>query len=147
MAKHSKGMTLVELIIALSVSSIVLIALLSFFIFIQKHYQQETKRVQNQQAVRLFTQVIEDSIRMSSQSLQVDHDGTCTTLYDLEEKITIATYCPLNQDQYTIDDGVTIDGITDLEIEIKTEEDIEYVVLIVEGNLGMDYEKTIVLRK
>lgn len=147
MAKHSKGMTLVELIIALSVSSLVLVSLLSFFIFIQKHYQQETKRVQNQQAVRLFTQVIEDSIRMSSQSLQVDHDGTCTTLYDLEEKITIATYCRLNQDQYTIDDGVTIDGITDLEIEIKTEEDIEYVVLIVEGNLGMDYEKTIVLRK
>lgn len=62
-----KGFTLVEILVALAITSILSLALLSFFMVSQKNYQKEQSKDAEMQSLRLLGRMMESKLRQSSQ--------------------------------------------------------------------------------
>ncbi len=62
-----KGFTLVEILVALAITSILSLALLSFFMVSQRNYQKEQSKDAEMQSLRLLGRMMESKLRQSSQ--------------------------------------------------------------------------------
>ena len=77
-----KGFTLVEILVALAITSILSLALLSFFMVSQKNYQKEQSKDAEMQSLRLLGRMMESKLCQSSQYLGLDEVESCYLIYD-----------------------------------------------------------------
>ena len=93
--KDNKGVTLVEVVVAISITSIILISIYSFYISGVKSYARETTKASNQVSVRRVSNAIGKEIRKASSVLITD-PGVANTntlvLTDSDNKKTIIRF-------------------------------------------------------
>ena len=77
-----KGFTLVEILVALALTSILSLALLSFFMVSQNNYQKEQSKDAEMQSLRLLGRMMESKLRQSSQYLRLDKVESCYLICD-----------------------------------------------------------------
>ena len=157
--RHNKqGFTLVELMIAMTMASILAGGLFSFFISMQRHYQKEQARIEEMQSLRLVGHIIDTQIRRSSQSLEMDKMGSCTILKDVDATASNRSeltnlYC-LNDTDLTINGATHINHIQSFTIRAEYDaidglkpRRIKRLIFSIEGSLGGNYDKVFVLRQ
>ncbi len=91
-----KGFTLVELLVAMAVSAIVLLGVISMFSSILKAEDQLDSYVQAQDSVRIISITVEKDIRTSSQQIVISNSGTCTIIEDTNA-LEVIEYCLSNK--------------------------------------------------
>lgn len=79
--QNQRGFTLVELLAAITLASLVIVLLGSIHLFAQKQYQVQTESVNHQKEVRLAMTSITQQLR-SVTSDQVTFDGSTLTIGD-----------------------------------------------------------------
>lgn len=77
MVKNQKGVTLIELLAAIALLSVVLLLANSLHIFGQNQMTNQTTEIQNQSNVRLAMEIITKQIRKAS-TINVDSNGVLT---------------------------------------------------------------------
>jgi prepilin-type N-terminal cleavage/methylation domain-containing protein len=77
MVKNQKGVTLIELLAAIALLSVVLLLANSIHLFGQKQMTDQTTEIQNQSNVRLAMDIITKQIRKAS-AINVDNNGVLT---------------------------------------------------------------------
>jgi prepilin-type N-terminal cleavage/methylation domain-containing protein len=77
MVKNQKGVTLIELLAAIALLSVVLLVANSIHLFGQKQMSDQTAEIQNQSNVRLAMDIITKRIRKAS-TISVDNNGVLT---------------------------------------------------------------------
>jgi prepilin-type N-terminal cleavage/methylation domain-containing protein len=77
MVKNQKGVTLIELLAAIALLSVVLLLANSLHIFGQNQMTNQTTEIQNQSNVRLAMDIITKQIRKAS-TINVDSNGVLT---------------------------------------------------------------------
>lgn len=82
MVKNQKGVTLIELLAAITLLSIVLLLANSIHLFGQKEMTDQTAEIQNQSNVRLAMNLITKQIRKAS-SINVDSNNVLTLDSDI----------------------------------------------------------------
>lgn len=143
MIKNKKGFTLVEVIVAMLVTGIILSAV--YFVFIKSFLmsQGQAEFINAQDAIRTSALMIESDIRKSSQSIETETIGTCTTITDTLTSDTFE-YCV--QDSKLIRNGnVLIDHVKSIEFDNQ----INYVSFEITGlyqGKEIKHEKRIYLR-
>lgn len=143
MIKNKKGFTLVEVIVAMLVTGIILSAV--YFVFIKSFLmsQGQAEFINAQDAIRTSGLMIESDIRKSSQSIETETNGTCTTITDT---ITNDTFEYCVQDSKLIRNGnVLIDHVKSIEFDNQ----INYVSFEITGQYQgkeIKHEKRIYLR-
>lgn len=157
---NKKGFTLVELMIAIAAASILAGAFISFFLSSQHQYQREQNRVEEMQSLRLVGQLVDHTIRSSSQSLIIEEVGGCYELRESEINedddtvvtTRISSYCQ-NGEVLTIDGLTHIDAIKNfklvgdpLPVDMQAGDTLKKITLEIEGVLGGSYDKVFVLR-
>lgn len=113
--KNEKGITLIELLVALSLVSMVILLASSVQLFGQKQVNNQTNEIQNQSNVRLALNIITKEIRKASNVSVTNNVLTINNsdIYKLENNILKKNSQPLitNIQSFTItktDDKVTI---------------------------------------
>ncbi len=81
-----KGFTLVEVMIALFVTSIILSAVYYLFINVSTMNKQQTDFIQIQDSLRTVSLITEKDIRRSPQKIEITTNDNTTTLYYLDEE-------------------------------------------------------------
>ncbi len=143
MIKNKKGFTLIEVIVAMLVTGIILSAV--YFVFIKSFLmsQGQAEFINAQDAIRTSALMIESDIRKSSQSIETEANGTCTTITDT---ITNDTFEYCVQDSKLIRNGnVLIDHVKSIEFDNQ----INYVSFEITGQYQgkeIKHEKRIYLR-
>jgi prepilin-type N-terminal cleavage/methylation domain-containing protein len=82
MVKNQKGVTLIELLAAIALLSIVLLLANSIHLFGQKQMTDQTTEIQNQANVRLAMDIITKQVRKAS-TIYVDNYGVLTLDTDI----------------------------------------------------------------
>lgn len=77
MVKNQKGVTLIELLAAIALLSVVLLVANSIHLFGQKQMSDQTAEIQSQSNVRLAMDIITKRIRKAS-TISVDNNGVLT---------------------------------------------------------------------
>lgn len=118
-----RGFTLVEIMVALLVTSILLGAI--YFVFVRTFMmnKEQNDYVNSQDALRLSAMVIESDVRESSQDVEITQQGDCYLIIDIQDNKEIE-YCVLNRILYR-NSAFLIDNIDDF----KLEDHINYVNL------------------
>lgn len=138
--KNRQGFTLVELIVAMAVSTIVLGILVLIFSTTMKTYSSERDKVLLNDSYRIISISIEKDIRQSSQSIKVTTNNNCTSIID-EDNVTETIYCLIDKRVYrngtymTDLDGTLEITLNDRELQVRvqgksTKEDRIYEKLI-----------------
>lgn len=124
MLKNKKGLTLIELIIAIVISSIVFTLVAYFFtkfINTSNQIKKEEKRIFEQHLIVDILEGFENNINLKGQALYVDTLGTY--LYSLDEYNTLDKSISLNIHEKEINyNGKTIKLETVNNINLKTEQ-------------------------
>lgn len=138
-----RGFTLIELIIAMAVSSILVLGLIYVLSTILKAEKVQDEFVRAQEAVRITSLAIEKDIRQSSQQLEVRHEGNCTYVDDTKTLVSQA-YC-IN-DHFLEHNGVVLSNNIEF---FEIEKENMRISIVVRSKFREDiivYEKTIFLR-
>lgn len=166
--KQKLGFTLIELIVALAVASILSGAIFSFYISTQKNYHKEQNRVAEAQSIRSLGQLIDTKIRQSSQYLSIEENlsNNCVIItdlrsnYDVDAEVyvpnVIGTYCT-DGTIIKVDDVMYFDYIQDLGFISEKVEQIDEagnvidtymtkVEVSIKGIAEEAYDKVFVLR-
>lgn len=143
MKNDKRGMTLVEIMIVLLVTTILLSAVYFVLVRVTEMNASQQAYINGQDALRNSLLIIEKDIRRSSQSLEIKENDDCYEIKD-SLKDTTLTYClvdkTLKREGYIIADK--IDGFS-------IENNDFYINLRIESQTSrkeMKYEKKIFLR-
>lgn len=140
---HKRGFTLVELLVAMAVSAIVFLGVISMFSSILNADKNLDNYVQAQDAHRIVSITVEKDIRSSSQNISLSITGTCTAIKDLNTDEVIE-YCLSGNDLSR--NGSLLSG--NIGMFSLTKEN-EMINLLIETELKREviqHEKTIHLR-
>lgn len=141
--KNKRGFTLIEMIIALAVVTLVLGGLITVFRVIMKSNQTEQNYISAQDTLRTVSIHLEKEIRTSSQNIEISSLNNCTDIKDLTSN-ELKTYCLISDGIY-FNNTLLINNVKSFDL-IKVDNAIE---LKLESNFQEDvivYEKTIYLR-
>lgn len=137
-----KGFTLIELIIVISILSVVSLMLVSIFSFSINSNRKNTELVNNTDAIRLLSNTIEKDIRKSSQFISVNKNGACHEITDLIDNENIV-YC-LDEGKVYRNNAFLIDYVKKIDIQNI---DDEYIYIKLDDSEGNHYEQTVYYRK
>lgn len=137
-----KGFTLIELIIVISILSVVSLMLVSIFSFSINSNRKNTELVNNTDAIRLLSNTIEKDIRKSSQFISVNKNDTCFEITDLIDNEKIV-YC-LDDGKVYRNNAFLIDYVKKIDIQNI---DDEYIYIKLDDSEGNHYEQTVYYRK
>lgn len=87
--ENKKGFTLVELIIAMMVTTILLAAVYFMFVRVFQMNQEQNELIAAQDTVRAISQIVEGDIRRSSQYLEVSESGNLITVVQTNKEGTV----------------------------------------------------------
>lgn len=142
MKTNKKGFTLIELVIAMAITTIVLSILVFVFTWGMRTYQTQQKFVNLQDSLRTSGMVIEKDIRASTQVLTITATTNCYTLTDDESNIN--KYC-LIDNVLTRNDVPLMDHLHTLEITQTSGFVRIYLAGTYEGK-ELHYEQNVYLR-
>ena len=137
-----KGVTLIELIIVISILSVVSLMLVSIFSFSINSNRKNTELVNNTDAIRLLSNTIEKDIRKSSQFISVNKNDACFEITDLIDNEKIV-YC-LDDGKVYRNSAFLIDYVKKIDIQNI---DDEYIYIKLDDSEGNHYEQTMYYRK
>ncbi len=137
-----KGFTLIELIIVISILSVVSLMLVSIFSFSINSNRKNTELVNNTDAIRLLSNTIEKDIRKSSQFISVNKNEACFEITDLIDNEKIV-YC-LDDGKVYRNSAFLIDYVKKIDIQNI---DDEYIYIKLDDSEGNHYEQTVYYRK
>ena len=137
-----KGFTLIELIIVISILSVVSLMLVSIFSFSINSNRKNTELVNNTDAIRLLSNTIEKDIRKSSQFISVNKNDACFEITDLIDNEKIV-YC-LDDGKVYRNSAFLIDYVKKIDIQNI---DDEYIYIKLDDSEGNHYEQTMYYRK
>ena len=137
-----KGFTLIELIIVISILSVVSLMLVSIFSFSINSNRKNTELVNNTDAIRLLSNTIEKDIRKSSQFISVNKNEACFEITDLIDNEKIV-YC-LDDGKVYRNSAFLIDYVKKIDIQNI---DDEYIYIKLDDSEGNHYEQTMYYRK
>lgn len=137
-----KGFTLIELIIVISILSVVSLMLVSIFSFSINSNRKNTELVNNTDAIRLLSNTIEKDIRKSSQFISVNKNDACFEITDLIDNEKIV-YC-LDDGKVYRNNAFLIDYVKKIDIQNI---DDEYIYIKLDDSEGNHYEQTVYYRK
>ena len=145
--RNKKGMTLVEVLVAMLITGIVLSAIYFVFIKVTVMNKEQQEYVKAQEGMRNTMLVIEKDIRRSSQSIELTSNAAtgCYTIKDNEDATVKFEYC-INDNSVTRNGHVLIDGVSYLKIDSGTG---YYIEVSLKGKFGgreLKHEKKIYLR-
>jgi prepilin-type N-terminal cleavage/methylation domain-containing protein len=141
-----KGMTLVEVLIALLVTGIILSAVYFMFVRITIMNKEQQEYVQAQDGVRNVMLLIEKDIRTSSQHILLKELDGCYNLSDLEKPDSTEdiSYC-IEDGKFSRNDQVIVDGVDNLIMSTNN----FYIEVSINSKFGrreLNHEKKIYLR-
>ena len=137
-----KGFTLIELIIVISILSVVSLMLVSICSFSINSNRKNTELVNNTDAIRLLSNTIEKDIRKSSQFISVNKKDACFEITDLIDNEKIV-YC-LDDGKVYRNSAFLIDYVKKIDIQNI---DDEYIYIKLDDSEGNHYEQTVYYRK
>lgn len=137
-----KGFTLIELIIVISILSVVSLMLVSIFSFSINSNRKNTELVNNTDAIRLLSNTIEKDIRKSSQFISVNKNEACFEITDLIDNEKIV-YC-LDDGKVYRNSAFLIDYVKKIDIQNI---DDEYIYIKLDDSEGNHYEQIVYYRK
>lgn len=139
----SKGFTLIELVVALAISTIILGVIFVVFSSIMKTYTNEKNRILLQDANRIVSLTIEGDIRKSSQSISIVEDGACFQIVDTIMGSS-TTYC-IEENTVSRDGVFLSDNIQDVNLVLNGNA-VTLDIIVFSAEETLNYEKTIYLR-
>lgn len=147
--KNKKGMTLVEVVIALAVATVLVATISGVFLFINSVNNNQKSYIQAQDTIRTAALVVEKDIRSSSQYISVEFDALTNTyeIMDNTSNTVIAEYRLQGETLYR-NGSVLIDNVTSFTIsqELTSGERIRISISSSHSGKEMTYEQTIYLR-
>lgn len=139
--QNQGGFTLVELLAAITLASLVIVLLGTIHLFAQKQYQVQTESVNHQKEVRLAMTSVTQQLR-SVTSDQVSFDGSTLTVGDC------VYYWDQNSQNISLDGTILAREIAQFDIQ-KSAEYITVTIQSEENNQGKiaDLSSTIYFRE
>ncbi len=133
MLSNKKGVTLLELIIALAIMSIIMAVCFSVFSYGMKGYQRETANVDSQIDVRYVLNYLNREIR------RAEHVEVNTNILKLTDETGNITEYKLNGDEIIKNATTLVDGINTFMVTMNGDK-IEIFIESVENSSGDSYE-------
>jgi prepilin-type N-terminal cleavage/methylation domain-containing protein len=151
-----RGITLIELLVAIAASTIILAAVYSFYVYFIDQASQQRVKAEFQRKVRLALKLLEDDVRHAGFGLRkrsfCNGKGICLFYIDNNCNVT-ETFCKKGTDRFFVADGWQIikdftdnreaDGnITDIDYETMSENKFfSRVIDYVEGSKNIKVDK------
>ncbi len=133
MLSNKKGVTLLELIIALAIMSIIMAVCFSVFSYGMKGYQRKTANVDSQIDVRYVLSYLNREIR------RAEHVEVNTNILKLTDETGNITEYKLNGDEIIKNATTIVDGINTFMVTMNGDK-IEIFIESVENSSGDSYE-------
>lgn len=144
---NRKGLTLLELMIVLGVSSIMMVVIVSIVVSISNNRESQENRITQLSDTRMISDLIKTKVRHSNQDLEViNQSSDCILLLERNSqggKYNIARYCSDGHGLISIGTSEFQTNIIVLEIEIES----SWLLIKMVNNKGDVHEETIRLRK